>query len=83
MSTEQDVITLRRRVADLEDRIQFLYRRLGIEYVEEPGLIDPRIVEWLRKGNKIEAIKVYREVNDVSLAEAKQAVDKYEEQLGL
>jgi ribosomal protein L7/L12 len=83
MSLEQDVITLRRRVAELENRIDFLYRKLNIAFVEESGLIDPRIVELLRKGNKIEAIKIYREINDVGLAEAKQAMEEYEARLGL
>lgn len=83
MLTDQDIMTLRRRVADLENRIEFLYRKLNMEYVEEPSLIDPKIVELLRKGNKIEAIKVYREVNDVGLAEAKQAVEEYQARLGL
>lgn len=83
MSTEQDIITLRRRVADLENRMQFMYKKMNIEYVEEPSLINPKIVEFLRMGNKIEAIKVYREANDVGLAEAKQAIDEIEKRLGL
>ncbi len=83
MSTEQDLVTLRRRVAELENRVQFLYQKLHIEYVEEPSLVDPKIVEFLKMGNKFEAIKVYREVNDVGLAEAKKAVEEIEARLGL
>ncbi len=83
MTTEQELVTLRGRVSDLENRIQFIYKKLNIEYVEEPSLVNPKIAELLRMGNKIEAIKVYRETNDVSLAEAKQAVEEMATRLGL
>jgi hypothetical protein len=53
MSTETDLIALRGRVAELEDRMQYLYKRLNIEYAIEPRLVDPRILEYLKKGNKI------------------------------
>jgi hypothetical protein len=37
----------------------------------------------LRNGNKIDAIRIYREAKKCSLAEAKNAVDAIEKQLGL
>ena len=83
MSAETELITLRVRVAELEDRLQYLYKRLNIEYIANPSDVDPRIVEYLRKGNKIEAIKQYREIHDVGLAEAKNAVEGIEKSLGL
>ena len=39
-------------------------------------------MEPLRRGNLIEAIKVYREINNVGLAEAKQAVEAMQSSLG-
>ncbi len=36
---------------------------------------DPRITELVGKGNKIEAIKLYRELTGTGLAEAKSAID--------
>jgi ribosomal protein L7/L12 len=36
---------------------------------------DPRIAELVGKGNKIEAIKLYRELTGTGLAEAKSAID--------
>jgi len=83
MSTETELIALRVRVAELEDRLQYLYKRLNIDFVAEPTSIDPRIVDFLKKGNKIEAIKVYREIFNVGLAEAKNAVEGMEASLGL
>jgi len=83
MSAETDLIAVRARVAELEDRMQYLYKRLNIEYVANPSTIDPRIIEYLKKGNKIEAIKIYREIHNVGLAEAKNAVEGIETSLGL
>ena len=83
MPAETDIIALRARVAELEDRLQYLYKRLNIEYVSNPSAVDPRIVEYLKKGNKIEAIKIYREIHNVGLAEAKNAVEAIETSLGL
>lgn len=44
---------------------------------------DPHIVAALRKGKIIEAIKLYREKNGVSLQEAKAAIDGWRRELGL
>lgn len=41
------------------------------------------VVEALRKGNKIEAIKVYREATKCSLLEAKNTVEALEKKLGI
>ncbi len=83
MSTETDLIAMRSHVAELEDRLQYLYKRLNIEYNANPSAVDPRIVEYLKKGNKIEAIKIYREIHNVGLAEAKNSVEAIEKSLSL
>jgi ribosomal protein L7/L12 len=80
MVTEADIQLLKSRINELEDRLNFLYRRLNIEYAD-PGsdpLFSPEIQEALRRGNKIEAIKIYRELTGVGLAEAKQAIERFE-----
>ena len=71
---------LRSRVNELENRLKLLYRHLHLEYAN-PGsdpVMSPKIQEALRNGNKIEAIKIYRELTGVGLAEAKDAIDKAE-----
>ena len=81
MVTETEVQQLRSRVNELEDRIKFLYRRLNIDYID-PGsdpVLSPQIQDALRRGNKIEAIKIYRELTGVGLAEAKDVIDKAEQ----
>ena len=81
MVTEAEVQLLRSRVNELEERLKFLYERLNIDYADlnvDP-IRSPQIQEALRRGNKIEAIKIYRELTGVGLAEAKQAIDRAEQ----
>jgi ribosomal protein L7/L12 len=81
MITETEVQQLRSRVNELEDRLKFIYRRLNIEYMDPNSdpVLSLQIQDALRKGNKIEAIKIYREMTGVGLAEAKQVIDRAEQ----
>jgi len=83
MVTEAEMQLLRSRINELEDRLNFLYRRLNIVYADPSSnpVISPQIQDALRRGNKIEAIKIYRELTGVGLAEAKQAIDRAEQSL--
>jgi ribosomal protein L7/L12 len=81
MPTEAEFLSLKSRISELEDRLQFLYRRLNIDYIDpnsDPAL-SPQVQDALKRGNKIEAIKIYRELTGVGLAEAKQAIDRVEQ----
>ena len=82
MTAESEILALRARVAELESRVDFLYKHLGITHVRDIGLADMGVVEMLKRGNKIEAIKIYGEIHNFGLAEAKQAVDGIESRLG-
>lgn len=78
MSTveQQEINLLRSRIVHLEAQVDFLYRHLGVRFVEQNSPDDdPRIIDALRKNNLIEAIRIYREINDIGLAEAKAAVE--------
>lgn len=79
MPTEAEFLLLQSHVRELEDKLQFLYRRLNIDYAD-PNSTErsPQIQEALRRGDKIGAIKIYRELTGVGLAEAKQAVEAME-----
>jgi len=83
MPMEQELSNLRERVVDMENQIKFLYNKLNIEYAKEPSLVNPQIIEFIKQGNKIEAIKTYRETHNVGLAEAKKAVEEIQSRLGL
>ena len=83
MVTEADILLLKSRINELEEKLQIVYRRLNMDYANpdpansDPAL-SPQIQDALRRGNKIEAIKIYREMTGVGLAEAKQAIDRAE-----
>ena len=81
MVNETDIIALKARIEELEDRLKFIYRRLNIDYMDNNSdpVLSPQIQDVLRKGNKIEAIKIYREMTGVGLAEAKQVIDRAEQ----
>lgn len=84
MVTEAEIQLLRSRVSELEDRLNFLYRQLNIEYADPNSdpVLSPQVQDALRRGNKIEAIKIYRELTGVGLAEAKRVIDRLDSRLG-
>jgi ribosomal protein L7/L12 len=83
MPTEAEFLALKSRISELEDKLQFLYRRLNIDYIDpnSDAALAPQVQEALRRGNKIEAIKIYRELTGVGLVEAKQAIDRAEQSI--
>jgi len=78
MITETEVQQLRSRVNELEEKLKMLYRHLNLEYLEAGSdpILSPKVQDAIRSGNKIEAIKIYRELTGLGLAEAKAAIDK-------
>ncbi len=64
------------RIALLERQVEFLLRQAPIQYVDRPAAIPyPEVAELKRKGNLLEAIKVYRSLTNASLVEAKNYVE--------
>ncbi len=71
----------RNRIIRLERKVDFLLRELGLVEKEEANLLNPdpfldEVVALVRQGNKIGAIKLYREKMGVDLKTAKDAVEK-------
>ena len=67
-----DIINkLRSQMFEIENRIDFLYKKLNIEYVEEDKGVDPRLIAAIKKGNMLDAIKVYREIHNCDIESAK------------
>jgi ribosomal protein L7/L12 len=62
-----------RSLAAIERKLQSIMDHLGIVDVE-PSY--PQVRELARRGQKIQAIKLYREQTGAGLAEAKHAVDR-------
>ncbi|AUA10326.1 hypothetical protein GTZ89_17740 [Streptomyces sp. SID8382] len=70
---ESRIQKLHRRADRIERKLDLILGHLDIE-VAGPGL--ERVAALVREGKKIEAIKVYRELTDAGLKEAKEAVDR-------
>lgn len=82
MPTETEFLAVKSRINELEERLQFLYRRLKIDYrlPARLPLSHPRSSQdTLWRGNNIEAIKIYCEFTGVGHAEAKDAIDRAEQ----
>ena len=79
-----ELIDLRQRIVRLEGQVEYLYKRLGINIDVEPASADEsEVIDALQKGNLIEAIKVYRQLYNVGLAEAKTAVENLKYRLNI
>ncbi|MEU2429162.1 ribosomal protein L7/L12 [Streptomyces sp. NPDC007861] len=74
-SLERKLSRVDRRLARLEGKIDRVLDHLGIQ--ETDARLE-RVAALVREGRKIEAIKVYREITDAGLKEAKDAVDRIE-----
>jgi len=66
-------------LARIERKLDLIMEHLGIRD-DAPREPDPMAEVWaqIRAGKKIQAIKVYREVTNASLKEAKEAVERME-----
>lgn len=70
------------KVGELERKLDFVMQKLNLQYQAQPlSTAQTEALQWLRKGNKIEAIKAYREHTGVGLKEGKDAVDALERTL--
>ena len=83
MVTESKILAMRSRINTLEIRLEYLYKRLHMEYSDDPDAANREVLALIVRGNMIEAVKRYREIHNVGLAEAKKAVDAMEAGLGL
>jgi len=81
-SYEKDIFELKQQSAKLERQITFLFDHLGLDYPDEPDQgVSPVIMELVRQGRKVAAVKQYRHETGVGLREAKEFVDSLEDQM--
>lgn len=88
LSNNDDLSSLYTRLSRVEQKVDRILRQLEIGEAGEspttdfasdfPGRIPDGVLEPLMRGNKIEAIRVYREATGVGLKEAKDAVEAIE-----
>ncbi|WP_369389002.1 ribosomal protein L7/L12 [Streptomyces sp. CG1] len=62
-----------RRVARVEHKLDLILDHLGLR--EDDPRMD-EVIALARDGKKVQAIKVYREMTDAGLKEAKEAVER-------
>jgi hypothetical protein len=70
---------LKRRVEDLEHHLKMVYEHTGMDtsvLVPDTPQIDPHLVEMLRAGRTVQAMKVYADSHGVDLMTAKNAIEK-------
>lgn len=83
MITDQEWQRLRDRVYKLQAEVDFLYQHLGITFTPDTRLDDPRIVELLKKGNILGAMKIHRELYNSDVGTAQEAVLEIKGRLGI
>lgn len=76
----EEIARLRRRVDALEAALREVCERTGLDpaIVAAKPSVDAEVLELVRAGQKIHAIKRYREVTGAGLREAKEAVEAIE-----
>lgn len=74
----QSIAAVSRRIEAVEWNVARLLTQAGLQWEEPPAPEGPdaEIVALVAAGNKLEAIKRYRELTGADLATAKQAVDQ-------
>jgi ribosomal protein L7/L12 len=83
-SDAEEIANLKVEVARLTTLVDTLYKHLGIGQLGANSLNqpDPAIVDAIQRGQKIVAIKLWRERTGVGLAEAKNAVESLARSMG-
>ncbi len=71
-----DELVIARRLRRLEEQVALLSEKLGLTFADPGAGMPSEVVALARSGNKIQAIKRYRELTGVGLAEAKDVVDQ-------
>jgi len=70
-------------ISRIEGKLDLLLKQAGLEY-DPYKSISPRVVDFVKRGKKIEAIKCYREENaGVGLKDAKEYVEEVQRRSGL
>jgi hypothetical protein len=83
MITDAEWQRLRDRTYKLQAQVDFLYQHLGLTFTPDTSLDDPRIVEQLKKGNILAAMKIHRELFNSDVGTAQEAVLEIKGRLGI
>jgi ribosomal protein L7/L12 len=78
--SNDDISALGQRIRLLEQKIDMIMEHLGLQFDDASvgESIDPGVLEAVKRGNKIEAIRLYRDQTGFGLKEAKDVIDELE-----
>ncbi len=82
MQVEVEIAQLRSKVAQLEAQMTFLYTHLGVTYVPNPDIINQPVIDLLKTGHYMDAMKAYMDIHKALLSYAKAAVDVLNQKYG-
>ena len=72
----REIVEIKTRLDRLESRLSFLYRNPGITTQEATGWnASPALILLLQRGDKISAIRAFREETGASLKDAKDFIE--------
>jgi ribosomal protein L7/L12 len=71
---DEAINRMQERINQLEKRINFLYDQMNLSYDRDLSG-NMQLISAIQKGDKIEAIKVYRMLTNCDLVTAKNAVE--------
>ena len=75
MDSVFELAQLRNRVAQLEGQLTFLFAHLNITYVPDADVLNKPVIELLKSGRKMDALKAYMDIHGASLSTANAAMD--------
>ncbi len=76
MTTTRQLDDIRGHLTRLENKLDLVLQHLGIDWESGVASLDLELLQLLRYGKKLKAIKLYRQKTGASLAEAKAHVDQ-------
>jgi ribosomal protein L7/L12 len=80
VGVDRELLEIKQRLALVESRLEQLFEHLGVAPQEAPGpgdaINDPEIQDLVAKGNEAQAVKRYRELTGVGIAEAQRAIQE-------
>lgn len=65
---------LRRRSLAQDRKLDAILKHLNVDWLAD---VDPKVLELIRAGRKIEAVKAYKEATGCSLPDAKTYIESY------
>ena len=79
---DHEITELKQRLSTLESKIDFLFRRMGIETPLQNPVASPEVIALVRSGEKVKAIKLFIQQTGAGLNDAKDFIESLEAKYG-